>query len=83
MNHDEWKVLAPYWAPYFDITLPDNDVRFWIAENGFSNGRSFGTIEEAKADVQSRLSTGVQYQIYDNHLREWVCDVNIPQDQDR
>jgi hypothetical protein len=81
MSHNNWKALAPYLAPYFDTTLHDNAVleRFWIAEDGFSNGRSFETIEEATADVKSRLCTGVQYQIYDNHLHEWVCNVSVSQ----
>jgi hypothetical protein len=85
MSHNNWKALAPYLAPYFDITLHDNGAfeRFWIAENGFSNGRSFGTIEEATADVKSRSCIGVQYQIYDDHLHEWVCNVSVRQTLDQ
>jgi hypothetical protein len=68
MSHTDWNALAPYLAPYFDFTLRDHGVfeRFWIAEDGFSIGRSFGTTEEATADVKSRLRAGVQYQIYDD-----------------
>ena len=85
MNHTNWKALAPYLAAYFDIALRDRGVfqRFWVAENGFPNGRSFGTIEEAKADVKSRMRAGVQYQIYDDLLHEWVCNVNAMQPWDQ
>jgi uncharacterized protein YegJ (DUF2314 family) len=74
MSSTGWKELAPYLAPYFDTSLRDRGVfeRFWIAENGFPNGRSFGTIEEATADVRSRMRSGVLYQIYDDRLHEWV-----------
>jgi hypothetical protein len=74
MSSSRWKELAPYLAPYFNFNLRDRGAsqRFSIAENGFPNGRSFETIEEARADVKSRMRAGVQYQIYDDRLQEWV-----------
>jgi hypothetical protein len=85
MNHIDWKALAPYLAPYFDITLRDHGVfeRYWTAEDGFSNGPSFKAIDEATADVKSRLRAGVQYQICDDRLHEWICNVNVTQHLDQ
>ena len=80
MNRTDWKALAPYLAPYFDIALRDRGIfqRFWIAENGFPNRRSYGSIEDAAADVKSRIRAGVQYQSHDDGVHEsimtkWVC----------
>jgi hypothetical protein len=74
MSNSRWKELAPYLAPYFNSNLRDRGVahRFSITENGFPNGRSFETIEEARADVKSRMRAGTQYQIYDDRTHEWV-----------
>jgi len=74
MNEAQSKHLAPCEVPYFDYTVREFGVlkRFWIAENGFPSGESFDTIEEAVAGVTGRRHTGLQYQIYDGELHEWV-----------
>jgi hypothetical protein len=67
--------IAPYFAPNFDFRLRDRGVfqRFWIAENGFANGRSFQTIEEAREDAKLRTRVGIECHIYDDRRHEWVC----------
>jgi hypothetical protein len=74
MSELRWKHLSPYLVPYFDFTVREYGAlkRFWIAENGFPSGQSFDTFEEAVADVTCRRHTGLQFQIYDGELREWV-----------
>jgi hypothetical protein len=74
MSEPQWKHLAPYLVPYFDYAVREHGTvkRFWVAENGFPNGTSFDTKEEAVADVSARRRSGLQYQIYDGKLHEWV-----------
>jgi hypothetical protein len=74
MSEPQWKHLAPFLVPYFDSTVRDQTSfkRFWVAENGFPNGTSFDTIDEAIADVRGRRRPGLQYQIYDGECHEWV-----------
>jgi len=76
MQRQQWKALAPYLAPYFDGAIHDHAKRFWVAENGFANGASFDTFEEAIEDVRTRKVSGRQYQVYDGQLREWVWASN-------